>query len=352
MMKYLAILALVVLSCSKQGGSGKEPAIGKAGKINIVVNPSIWSGSIGQTLDSLFSVEMTVLPRPESAFRYRQVNPDEVNASMKRTRNLIFIMALDDNSEAGMRLKGMVTPSTLQAVAADTSIFMSSLPDVYATNQEVLYLFGASKNVLIEKIKKNKTKIADHFNRRERQRLEKGLLNASTTKALADQLAKEHGFSIKIPFGYRLADNQKDFVWLRQINAADDKDIFVAWKQYQSPDDFKKDNLIRFRDDICSRYLYEDPEKPDTYLVTETEVEEKAIETREFNWNGRYAVEMKGLWRSNSKLMGGPFQGFAVVDEKRGRFYYVEGFTFSPGKEQREIMRELETILYSFSIPK
>jgi hypothetical protein len=250
MMKYLLIFSVVVLSCSKGKGPGKDPAIGMPGKINIVVNPSIWKGAISKTFDSLFSAEMTVLPRPESVFKYRQVNPDEVNASMKRTRNLIFIMALDDNSEAGLKLKGMVTQATLDAVAADTAIFMSSLPDVYATNQEVLYLFGANKAVLMEKVLRNGAKIVEHFNRRERQRLEKGLLNASTTKGLTEQLAKEHGFTIKIPYGYRLADNQKDFVWLRQINSMDDKDVFIAWKEYKSPSDFKKENLIRFRDDV------------------------------------------------------------------------------------------------------
>ena len=46
--------------------------------------------------------------------------------------------------------------------------------------------------------------------------------------------------------------------------------------------------------------------------------------------------------------MGGPFVSYAMVDEANGKFYYVEGFTFSPSKDQREIMRELETILSTF----
>lgn len=346
MMKYLAILAVLVLSCSKR--AAKEPAIGLAGKINIVVNRDLWNGEIGDQLDSLFSREMTVLPRPETIFKIRQVNPDEVNASMKRTRNLIFIIALNDNSEQGQTQKRMVTQSTLDLVSADTSIFMSSLSDVFATNQEVLYLFGRDEAELITKIKKNSARLVDHFNLKERQRLEKGLLNASKTQGLASQLTKEHGFSIKIPFGYRLADNQKDFVWLRQINPNDDKDVFISWKKYQSPDDFKQKNLIQYRDEVCQKYLFEDPEQPDTYLLTETGVPEKQVQTREFNWDGRYAVEVKGLWRSNVKTMGGPFLGLAVVDEKKGLFYYIEGFTFSPSKDQREIMRELEAILFSF----
>jgi hypothetical protein len=32
--------------------------------------------------------------------------------------------------------------------------------------------------------------------------------------------------------------------------------------------------------------------------------------------------------------------------------YYVEGFVYAPSREQREIMREVETILNSFTIGK
>ena len=348
MMKYLVIISVFVLSCSKR--AAKEEAIGLAGKINIVVNSDLWNGKAGDQLDSLFSQEMTVLPRSEAIFKIRQVNPDEVNASMKRTRNLMFIIALNDNSEQGKKIKNMVTKATLEQVEADTSIFMSALPNVFATNQEVLYLFVRDEAELIAKISKYGPRLVDHFNLKERQRLEKGLLNASKTQGLAAQLTKEHGFSIKIPFGYRLADNQKDFVWLRQINPNDDKDVFIAWKKYESPDDFKLKNLIEYRDEVCLKYLFEDPEQLDTYLLTETSVPEKPVQTREFNWNGQYAVEMKGLWRSNVNTMGGPFMGIAVVDQKKGIFYYIEGFTFSPSKDQREIMRELEAILFSFKM--
>jgi hypothetical protein len=57
---------------------------------------------------------------------------------------------------------------------------------------------------------------------------------------------------------------------------------------------------------------------------------------------------MRGLWRTNNLTMGGPFLSYALVDEAEGMLYYIEGFTFSPSRNQREIMRELETILHTF----
>jgi Domain of unknown function (DUF4837) len=350
MMKFVATLALLMAASCSENGKAVEQAIGLPGKINIIINPDQWNGPMGKTIDSLFTQEMTVLPRPEGIFKIRQVNPDAVNASMRRTRNLIFVFTLDDNSVQAEALRQMVTEATLQKIRQDTSLFMSGLSDVYARDQEVLYLFGSDAKVLHAKIRKNGQRLIDHFNSKERSRLEKGILNATTTKALSEQLSKERGFSIKIPFGYRLADNQKDFVWLRQINPLDDKDVFIARKKYNSPADFKKQNLIKFRNEICQQYLFEDPEDLDTYLLTETSIGDKEVEVREFNWAGRYAVEMKGLWKTNVNTMGGPFMAFAVVDEQKGVFYYIEGFTYGPSKDQRETMRELEAILYSLKV--
>jgi hypothetical protein len=347
MMKYFLIFLLVVVN-SCRDKKALEPAIGLPGKINIIMTPEQWDGPIGKNLDSVLTQPMTVLPRPEDIFKIRHVDPDNLNSSMRRTRNLIFAFTLDDQSLKSEKIKRMLTTETIQQMGQDTSVFMKSLPDVYARGQEVMYLFGPDARTLAEKISKHGKRLIDHFDLKERSRLTKGLLNASTTKNLREMIEKDHQYSLKIPFGYKLAENQNDFVWLRQINPADDKDIFIARKKYSSLDDFKKENLIKFRNSMCRKYLFEDPEQEDTYLITETSIPEKEVQTLEFNFDGRYAVEMKGLWKTNINTMGGPFIGFAFVDEKKGLFYYIEGFTYCPSKDQREIMRELEAILYSF----
>lgn len=349
-MKYLSISLLVILfSCTNK--KSLAPAIGLSGKLNIIMTPEYWDGEIGESLDSIFTQEMTVLPRPETIFKIRHVDPENVNSSMKKVRNLVFVFTLDDESAKSAMIKRMLTTETIEQLKKDTSVFMKTVSNVYATGQEVMYLFGPDEKTLVRKIKKNGQKLIDHFNYKERVRITKGLLNASSTKNMAAMLEKERGYSIKIPFGYRLAENKDDFVWLRQINQLDDKDIFIARKKYSTQDDFKKENLIKYRNDICRKYLYEDPEKSDTYLLTETAIPDKEVLTREINFDGRYAVEMKGLWRSNVLTMGGPFIGIAFVDEKKGDFYYMEAFTFCPSKEQREIIRELETVLFSFKFP-
>jgi len=127
-----------------------------------------------------------------------------------------------------------------------------------------------------------------------------------------------------------------------------DKDIFITWKPYESEYQLLPDSLVAWRNNVAQRYLFEDPDNPVSYILTETEVPFKPVIARQSRLNNYYAMELRGLWRTNNKSMGGPFVGYSLVDEPRGLLYYIEGFTFSPGKPQREIMRELETILKTF----
>lgn len=344
----IIICCFSAFSC-QEINRGKPEAIGLPGRINIIITPELKNGPVGKLLDSLLTAELEVTPRDESLFNIKFVAPDEINRSHKSMRNLIVAFSFSDRSADAGKVKSLITTASLEKIESDTSLFVITQSDTWARGQEVMYLFSENPEQLATKILKNRSRLVSFFNEKEKDRLKKGLLKSSANKDLAERIKTKSGFSIRIPFGYQLADQQEDFLWLRQINSFDDKDIWIARKKFTSLDDFQQSKLIQFRNEICKKYLFEDPEKPDTYLVTETSVSYKPVVSRTINFNGKYAVEMKGLWKTNIPSMGGPFIGFALVDESKGYFYYIEGFVFSPSKQQREILRELEVILQTFS---
>ena len=79
-----------------------------------------------------------------------------------------------------------------------------------------------------------------------------------------------------------------------------------------------------------------------------TERENFDVIARQVTLNKHFAMEIRALWRTNNLTMGGPYVGYALVDQPRGRLYYLEGFAYAPGKDKREIVRELDTILGTF----
>lgn len=341
------LLALFFISCE----SNKEslpPASGLSGDMYLVMDSTQWEGPLGYALDSLFRIEMQGLPRKESIYHMRWIDPRKLNFVLKQRRNLIFAVTLDKNTSGARLLKSQFTPQSLQKIETDSNSYVSVSQDVYANGQEVMYLFGKTEKELIKKIKEKGHLLVEHFDRREKERLSVSLFKAGQIKGVREWLQKNMQCDLKIPFGYKLVINNKEFLWVRQINPRDDKDVFIVSVPYLSEEQFKKENLIELRNEFCKKYLFEDPDDLNSYLLTETTIPFIPVTTNEVRLDGHYAIEMRGLWRANNFSMGGPFIGYALVDEPKGKFYYIEGFTFSPSKDQREIMRELETILSTF----
>ncbi len=344
----LLIISTFIISCSGKKGTGLPPAAGKSGDMYLVMDSLQWKGPLGKLLDSTFNAEMHGLPRTEYIYNMHWVDPRKLNFILKQRRNLIFATTLDKKSYGAGIIKKIFTADYVEKIKSDPKLYVTTSKDVFAKGQEVMYLYGNNEKELMANVRANRQQLIDYFDKSERERLSISLLKTGQLKGLRDWLQKNMKADIQIPFGYKLVVNEKDFVWVRQINPNDDKDIFIARKKYTSPDQFKRDSLIAYRDAICKKYLFEDPEVSNSYLLTETTVPFAPVECRQVNFNNHFAIETRGLWRANNYSMGGPFVSYSVVDEVTGYFYYIEGFTFSPRKSQREIMRELETVLFSF----
>ncbi|MEQ9591088.1 MAG: DUF4837 family protein, partial [Cyclobacteriaceae bacterium] len=335
-------------SCDSTNKENLPPASGISGDMYVVMDSTQWKGDLGAVIDSLFRTEMQGLPRKESIYKLRWIDPRKFNFVLKQRRNLIFAFTLDQNTQGARIIRNLFTPESLSKIKNDPTSYVLTRPDVYANGQEAMYLFGNTEKDLIENVRSKGHLLVEYFNRAERERLAVSLFKAGQVKGISEWLQKNLDCSIKIPFGYKLVENNNEFLWVRQINPADDKDIFISKTDYYSKDQFTKENLIAHRDQFCKKYLFEDPEVSNSYLTTETTIPFIPVTTKEVQLNKHYAVELRGLWRTNNFTMGGPFVGYALVDEEKGKFYYIEGFTYSPSKDQREIIRELETILSTF----
>lgn len=334
-------------------GTGKNKeylpkATGRSGDIVVVIDSMQWKGPVGDALRKVLSVDVPGLPREESRFNVINVHPSDKLYSLLQLRNLIYAFTLDQTTPGTKKIISGFTPETIEEIKSDTSYYVYTEKDVNSKGQEVMYLFGQTEEMLVQHINENGQNIADYFNDLERRRLEEKLFKTNSTQGITDFLIKEQQCAIELPIGFKLADKQSDFIWFRQIELEVDNNVFLTWKPYESEYQLLPDSLIAWRDEVAKKYLYEDPDNPVSYILTETEVPFNPVIARQSKIRDHYAMELRGLWRTNNKSMGGPFVGYALVDQDRGLLYYVEGFTFSPGKPQREIMRELETIVKTF----
>jgi hypothetical protein len=336
--------AILFFSCQEKNSEYLPKATGKPGEVVLIVDSLQWNGALGTELKKIFRAEVPGLPQDEPMFTVIRAHPAKNLHLLTQLKTLVYVFTLDQKSKGTRNLTKSLSPETIKRIQTDTSFYLSTVKDEYARGQEVMYLFGDTEENLIKHLSKNRKQLIDHFNKLERERLASKLF--SSTAGITSTLRKEQNIDIKIPATYRLANKKNNFVWARQIFADQDKDIFITWKPYESEYQLLPDSVMAWRDAIAKDNLFEDPKNPISYLVIEKE--DAPVYAQQVNFNNKFAMEIRGLWRTNHRTMGGPFLGYALTDESRGLIYYIEGFAYAPGKDKRELMRELETILWSF----
>ena len=358
-MKKLLFLTLITLSLfgcgeksdqetSKKMATNLLPdATGQAGELVVVMNKEKWSQELGDALKEVLHANVAGLTRPEPAFTTRVIEPFQFNRIFQLSRNIIYVTTLDGTSPADKWLTERLTENSKERIKNEDGLFMLKTDDQYAQGQKVLNLFGNNDEELIENIRANAEEIRDYFNNAEKERLATDIRASMDSKAISQQVQKELDFYIKIPVGFELATMKDDFMWSRFLPArGPSKNIFVYFKDYVSQDEFTPENVIKLRNEVGKKYIYGDPENPQSFMLTETEFMQPVI--RPITFDGRYTIEMRGAWKTNNFSVGGTFVSYTFVDENTNRLYYVEGFIIHPNEEHRELIRQMESIIATF----
>lgn len=322
-------------------------AQGAMGEVILVIDSSQWKGQIGSELRQTFQAVMPGLPQDEALFKLHRVNPFKLNTVLKQAKNLIFVTVLSDKSQESQVLKSYFTNESLKRINNDNKLYMFTKKDDFARGQEILHLFGRDQKTLIENLQANRAKIRAHFEKIEIRRLKSSLFAAENTE-LEQELKSKHNFGIRVPYGYELAKNLDNFIWLRQMEYPEEKSFFIYYEPYRSADIFNKESIAELRNKVTTK-LMRDVENEDTFMTLQEEKYMPYV-TKEINLNGSYAFEMRALWKLNDISAGGPFVSYTLVDEKLGRLYYIEGYVYRPSGDKRDWIREMDTIIRTFKV--
>jgi hypothetical protein len=181
----------------------------------------------------------------------------------------------------------------------------------------------------------------------ERDRIQLEVYKGKAEKSLSKYIQDKYGYSLDIPFGYKLAVENDSFQWFSQLGTDLFRNLLIARKKYLSEDDFKPQSIIDWRNSIGKTHLFGSGEE-DTVSYMLTDQKYIPVQSEVVDFNGKYAIELRGLWKLKNNTRGGPFVSYAFVDEKTNTMFYVEGFLYAPNKIKRHIVRELEAVLYTF----
>jgi len=344
---FLALASLISGCTSDSGSNNKENlpvAKGADSELYVVMDSAQWNGELGMAVKETFAMAIPGLPREEPIFALKYVNPLQFSGYLRHAKNLLFVTTLDNSSLQGKRMKNFFTEESLQTMQERPEMYRFILKDQYARGQMVLHLFGQTKDQLIRQISENQSELQQVFLSQEFKRMTQKIYSGVEERGLMNNLLKNHDFYLNIPADYKLAKETDNFLWIRHYTHEMDKNILIYHQEYDDEKIFEDQSIFELREKLVRQYL-RDIEDTTIFMLTETLM---PLSTKKINFDGKYAVEARGLWKLSDISMGGPFLSYIFVDENRNRLYYIEGYVASPGKTKRETIREMEIILKTF----
>jgi hypothetical protein len=115
---------------------------------------------------------------------------------------------------------------------------------------------------------------------------------------------------------------------------------------YTDKETFTKEYFLHKRDSVMKINL--PGAREGMYMSTDS----MYVDVKDINVRNEYAFEARGLWQMEGDMMGGPFVSHARVDQPNGRVVVVEGFVYSPKGLKRNLIRQMEAVLYTLTLPQ
>ena len=319
-----ALLISVISGCSEIDRGGLQPSTGGTNELIVVTNSDEnWNGRMGQTIREFFGKDVPGLPQPEPMFNL--VHISEPNFSkMLQTHHNIFIVDINDKF---------------------TKPLLETKKDLWASPQRVVKMTVPDKDTFFKEFNKNKEAFLELFHSNERRRVNEAYGSIEDYK-ITNLLKKKYDIDILIPKSFYIAVEKKNFVWLRREAERFSQGIIIYTYPYTDTIAFNYNRILEIRDSITKKYI---PGPSEGSFMKVSTVELPVMKRIEFN--GMFAVEMRGLWELDGDFMGGPFLNLTLVDEPRHRVVTVDGFVYNPSQEKRDLVRQLEALIYTLSFP-
>lgn len=318
----IIIVSVVLFSCSNNNTGLHKNVTGKAGDIVVVVSENTWNGEPGKLIRAALSQEHVALPQDEPIFDLINIPREGFKSIFRSTRNILQVSVSPNMDEAGINFKD----------------------DVWAYPQATVTITAKNEEEFEKIFNENKNKILSYYLKAEQERLAMGY-NKFYEKGIYNVLNEDFNLTMKVPPGFRIVEQKKDFVWLQYDTPEIFQGIVIYTFPYVSDSAFTENYLLKVRDSILKANVSGPTEG--SYMATERRIEQVQNITRH---KGNYASEMRGLWRVVNDFMGGPYISLAVLDEERQRVVVAYGYVYAPSKDKRNFLRQVQAMIYSLKI--
>lgn len=338
----------ITTACSdqqmKQSMNYQPSATGSIDEVIVVMNESFWLGNLGDDLRASLMTDYEILPQREPLFDLRQVPAKSFTNLLQRSSVVLVVGTADDNGPTTNLIKDAL--SNFSGTTEETpSVFAKQ--NVWASPQQVVYIYGKNEADLSQKIKEYEGIIIEKLYEMGDKKALKNCYVPGINDGLTNIVYEKFGLNFKIPNKYEVALSTDSVMWLRFDNQSTEAVLNVMisrWPYQNKAPIISQDFPIRLRNEVGK---YVSGQAANSYMVSDTILPFLQIYQ---NLGNVKAVESRGLWRLSGDFMGGPFVNYCFNDEKRQQTINIDGFVYAPKSKKRPLMRKLSQMIQNVKI--
>ena len=317
---FLCVLLLVVLvSCLKKEANLPRKTSGAINTISVIIEDQLWNGEVGDSIRNKFASPVIGLPEEEPLFTINQFPIQLLEGFATASRAIIIVKKANEN-KFEIKKNQYASPQNVFHISGKTAV-------------EILQLLEEHSPEIIRYIKQAEISESQRIN-------QKALLPAGLFK-------KQFQLSLQVPSNFEQVMRKPNFVWLKKNSISGSSSLLL----YQLPLKTIRTStvsaaILSMRDSI-GKYIQ--GTEPQTYMISETGYTPYFFKS---TLDHRLAYETRGTWQLQNDYMSGPFINYTIVDSINKRLVVLEGFCYSPSKEKRDVMHELDAIMHSVHVLK
>lgn len=318
----IIIFTLSIISCKKNTPVLYKNITGKANELLVVIADDTWNSKPGELIKAALGQYQAGLPQDEPIFDVTNIPPIAFKSIFKSSRNIIQVTVSSTVVNPGVVLK----------------------ENLWAYPQAIVEIKAQSTEQFEELFNSNSTKIIAYIKNAEKNRFSDNY-DKYYEKSIFNILNQNFGVTLKVPPGFVVASQKKDFAWFRYETPEISQGIIIYTFPYASDSTFTVNYLVSVRDSILKENIPGQIEG--SYMTTEKEFDQLF---QIFEHNKNYSSEMRGLWELEKGFMGGPYVAIDELDASNQRVVSVFGYVYAPSKDKRNLLHQVEAMIYSLKM--
>lgn len=214
--------------------------------------------------------------------------------------------------------------------------------DIFAKNQELIYVIADSDKKLVDNLIKSKDKIKNYFEQEEFKRITQSLSTNKLSTEITTKISKRFGLNAIIPAGMEIVKEDSaqnmPFIWFGDIKNNAYQNIFISAKPYINKEDLAEKNLVLWHNELGKKYV----SMTNSYFTIETEIQ-PYFKTQTIN--NTFIADLRGAWTLENHTRGGTFVSLTRLSTDKKRMITLTAYVYAPSEDKIELMRRLEAVL-------